>query len=402
MFSSSHRRYLPVALTAALVLGLNVAAPLKAADHGDAPNASNDQAGDIGDVYAFLDPNDNAQVILIETVRGFITAGENANFGHFDHRIGHVFELDITGDSQAELGIVITFSPQTARNTPQTATVSSLALPSGTVTPLFTAPTTISTTAATAPAQTVTTDTASSIQFFAGLADDPFFFDIPGFGRFVSSVLPPTSNPDPTQLSRGRDSFAGYNIMAIALRVPRSLLAGASSLGVGARTFRISGTLGQPDFRVIEQIDRAGVPAVNVALTPFGSKNNYNLADPPADAAGTFATGIVSTLTALGTNQSNINLLAGVAVTSGDLLRLNLSTANSGPGGGNNTGVGFPNGRRLGDDVIATLLSIITNGGVTTGDNVNASDVALNNAFPFLALPQQPREPGVIDDNTRN
>jgi hypothetical protein len=270
------------------------------------------------------------------------------------------------------------------------------------VTTLFTAPTTISSTAATAPAQTVTTNAASGMQFFAGLTDDPFFFDIPAFGRFVTSVLPPVSAPDPTQLTRGRDSFAGYNIMTIAFRVPRSLFAGATILGVGARTFRISGTLGQPDFRVIEQLDRAGVPAVNVALTPFGSKNPYNLADPPTDAAGTFATGIVGTLTALGTNQSNINLLAGVAVTSGDLLRLSLSTVNSGPGGGNSGGAAFPNGRRLSDDVIDTILSIVTNGGIITGDNVNASDVTLNNAFPFVPLPQQPRASGVIDDNTRN
>jgi hypothetical protein len=89
-----------------------------------------------------------------------------------------------------------------------------------------------------------------------------------------------------------------------------------------------------------------------------------------------------------------------VAVTNGDYLRLNLDVANSGPGGGNNAGAGFPNGRRLGDDTIDILLSFITNqSGII--DNVNANDVPLTNTFPFFAPAQQPRTTGV-DDNTRN
>jgi hypothetical protein len=89
-------------------------------------------------------------------------------------------------------------------------------------------------------------------------------------------------------------------------------------------------------------------------------------------------------------------------VTNGDLLRLNLNTANNGPGGGDNPGAGFPNGRRLGDDVVDTLLNIITNGTITTGDNVNGNEVPLQNGFPFLALPHQPFPPGTEDDQTRN
>jgi len=46
-------------------------------------------------------------------------------------------------------------------------------------------------------------------------------------------------------------------------------------------------------------------------------------------------------------------------------------------------------------------LNIITNGSITTGDNVNASDVPPRDTFPFFALSQQPRDTGV-DDNTRN
>jgi uncharacterized protein DUF4331 len=369
------------------------------ADHGDAPNASNDAAGDLNDIYAFLDPNDNGQIVVVVTLRGFIPAGENANFGNFDHRILTAIELETTGDAVADAFLAVTFSPQTARTAPQTATITAVLLPSGAQFPLFTAPTTISSAAPTPPAQTITTDAATGIRFFAGMTDDPFFFDIPAFGRFVASVLGGT--PDPSQLTRGRDSFAGYNTMAIVVSLPRSLFGGATSLGIGARSFRVSGTLGQPGFTVIEQLDREGVPAVNVALTPFASKNAYNLASPPQDAAGQFATGIVGTLTALGTNSTNIATLASVAVNNGDLLRLDLTVPNTGTGGGTNAPAAFPNGRRLGDDVVDTLLNIITNGVVTTGDSVNANERPFQDTFPFLALPHQPLASGV-DDDTRN
>jgi hypothetical protein len=386
-----------------LALGmLGMALPrVHGADHGDGPNASNDAAGDLNDIYAFLDPNNISNIVVIVTLRGFIAAGENVNFGQFDPRILTAIEVDLTGDAVPEGVVAIQFSPQVSRTSPQTATVTFLSFPG--LTPLFsfTAPTTVSSNAATAPPQTVTTHPATGIKFFAGMTDDPFFFDIPAFSRFTASVL--SGSPDPSQLTRGRDSFAGYNTMAIALSVPRSLVpGGVSRLGIGARTFRVSGTLGQPGFTVIEQLDREGVPAVNVALTPFSAKNAYNLGSPEQDAAGVFAPGIIATLQALGTNQANINLLAGLAVTNGDLLRLDLNIPNTGSGGGTNAAAAFPNGRRLRDDVVDTLISIITNGAITTGDNVNANEKPIQDMFPFLALPHQPFPPGTIDDFTRN
>jgi hypothetical protein len=57
-----------------------------------------------------------------------------------------------------------------------------------------------------------------------------------------------------------------------------------------------------------------GIPAVNVALIPFARKNEYNRALPISDAAGQFAGDIVGTLRALGTNDTNIGILASVAV----------------------------------------------------------------------------------------
>jgi len=230
-----------------------------------------------------------------------------------------------------------------------------------------------------------------------------------GFNRFVASVL--AGAPDATKLNRGRDSFSGYNIHMIALSVPASLLKGRNGntvIGVNGVTLRHRDEeRGHKDeehgrkYGDLVQVDRMATPAVNTALIPFARKNEYNASTPIDDAAGKFAGDIVATLQALGTNNTYIGILANVAVVHGDYLRLDLSKANAGSGGGTTAGAGFPNGRRPGDDTIDTLLTLIANG-TPLGDNVNGNDVPLTDSFPFFAPPQQPRAPGVIDDNTRN
>ena len=386
------------ALTLALGGCLTIASRIDAADHGDAPFASNNQSTDIADVFAFLDPNDNSKLVLALTQRGFIASGENANFGIFDEFLQYRFLLETTGDAEPDQFINITFSSVAGSGGPQTATIQ---LPGDRS---FSASTTQSSTAPTAPTQVVTTDPATGISFFAGLVDDPFFFDIPAFGRFVASVR--AGAPDASQLQRGRDSFAGYNVMGIALSIPLSFLQNPSILGVSAAIRRNEKTrVDKDEFDTsgkFRQVERMGNPAVNVALIPFARKNEYNFATPEDDADGQFANDIIATLTALGTNATNIGILASVAVTRGDYLRLDTKIPNTGEKGGINPAAAFPNGRRLADDTIDTLIFIISNGAITTGDNVNASDVPPANTFPFLALSQQPRDPGVIDDNTRN
>ena len=501
---------------------------LRAADHGDGPFASNNASADLADVFFYLDPNNNEKAVLELTVRGFIVPGEAVNFGIFDPAVTYEFRLEETGDAIPDATITITFSPRTSTAIAQMATVT-MTRGDTTVFTFLAQATNPSLLIDTPPEQVVTTDSASGVSFFAGEVDDPFFFDIPAFSAFVASVLAGT--PDPTLFDRGRDTFAGYNIMAIALSIPKDLLqnnegivgaealtfhadqepvtllgnlstrgfvgtgedvligglivVGTSpkrlifralgpslsangignplsnptitvfndqaqvvasnddwmstqaaeitgtglapsdplesalivSLQPGAYTVVVSGVDGATGVALVEaydldtgalvgngslrQIDRMGNPAVNVALVPFARKDEYNSASPADDAAGRFAGDIVATLTALGTNATNIGILAGVAVTTGDLLRLDLNIANSGPGGGNNPEASFPNGRRLGDDTIDILLTLINNDS-DLGDNVNANDVTLNDTFPFFALSQQPRAAGVIDDKTRN
>src|SRR5262249_48346908 len=158
----------------------------------------------------------------------------------------------------------ITFSEQTSRSEPQRANIK---LPDG---HRFTALTTVQTFAPVANPFVVTTDPRSGVSFFAGLTDDPFIFDIVGFNRFVNSVM--GGSPDPTQLERGRDSFAGYSIHMIVLSVPADLLRGPAGdiIGVNGVTLRRKRALRleSGDGEVITsgkyvQVDRMATPALN-------------------------------------------------------------------------------------------------------------------------------------------
>ena len=409
--------YLTMKKTGATILILALAlitlfAPvsqIKAADHAESTSVGGDTLADIADVYAFLDPNNNSRVILALDVAGFIVPSENLNLGYFDPGVVYRFEIESTGDAIHDQIIDVTFSPQTSRSQPQIATIrisDSIRRPKGST---FKAPTTVQTLGATPNPFVITNDPATGTSFFAGLTDDPFFFDIVGTNRFVGSVL--GGNPNISFLNRSRDSFAGYNIHMIALSVPAEILRGTngSIIGVNGVTLRErnSNRSGESNFRGrLNQIDRMATPAVNTVLIPFERKNEYNSATPQDDARGVFANNIVSTLQALGTNQSNITTLASVAVVKGDYLRLNLETPNRSLGVGERVEstpnyAGFPNGRRPGDDTVDTLLYFITNQGLTTGDKVNGNDVPFINTFPFFAPPYQPLENPAID-NTRN
>ena len=491
------------------------AGELRAADHRDGPRVSNDSAADIADLFFFRDPNDNTRAVLSLTVGGFIVPSEAINQAIFDPGVRYQFQIEGTGDAAFDAFINVTFSPRTSTGVAQNATIQMF---QGTAKVFdFVAPATNPSLNVAAPVPVVTTDGPSGVKFFAGEVDDPFFFDIPAFSRYVASAL--AGAPNPAFFARARDSFAGYNTMAISLSIPITLLPKSNNVvGAAAATFRqptvlanlaarasveggdkvliagqiitgkttkrviiraigpsltsvgVPGALSDPTLKIVDsqgqvlasndnwqdgqqaaeisslgfapkdpresvviialqaaaytavvdgaggakgvavvevfdlentpQIDGRGVPDVNVALVPFARKDEYNSSNPQEDAAGRFAADIVATLRALGTDNTSIATLSSIAVTKGDILRLNLNIPNIGTGGGTNPEAAFPNGRRLGDDTIDTLLTLINNRNFLS-DNVNGNDGPLQNTFPFFANPQQPRDSG-IDDNTRN
>lgn len=390
-------RLLARAIAAAMLLAMALPA---GADVGDSPLTAIDAGADIGGVYFFLDPADNGRVVMALTIGGFIVPARNEIRGFFASDIQFRLQIENTGNAKGDLFIDVGFTRQTSRSAPQTATINVSTGQS------FTAPSTVaSSTSETAAPPVVTTDPATGISFFAGLVDDPTFYDVPAGLRYFSSRI--SGDVELSALNRARDSFAGYNTTAIVIRAPASLLRGTAGNRVGLTCFtqRKSKTLRYDDADPKNKghfvnIDRMANPGISSILIPFSRREEYGRASTADDAAGAFENDILTSLVALRADLFSINLISTLAVTTGDILRLDLSIPNTGPGGGNNPQAAYPNGRRPGDDAMDTLLTLLNNR-VAQGDGVNANEVAFRNTFPFLASPHQPLSSGA-DDGTRN
>jgi hypothetical protein len=446
---------------ASLLLFITLRPSASAADHRDAPAIAQDLGTDLNDVFAFRDPTDNSKLVLIATMHGFIVPGEGPNEGAFDHNTTYRFEiyndhvnlksplLDPEAD-RSEIKaylqdvkpnrlIDITFTrrevgpePQPndtggtiptnlRRPKPQAATVklqgfkdaAGVALANRgrftqntTGQPLTTSP--ISTGPVAPPFLVHTIDIApgQQMQLFAGMVDDPFFADLPALAAFLDSIR--NGARSTSAFSRGRDTFAGYNAMAIALRLPAALLKGdqGSEVGVAAVTLRQSieriTRTGIKGHGTLVNVDRMGIPLVNTLFNPFDLKDAYNRSSVHSDGSVRFIKdSITVTLANLGLvtdpPEPSFIALANLIIAHGDLLQLDLSIPNT----GTNLAAAFPNGRRLHDDTVDYILTQV-NHGAPLGDNVPANELPPNFSFPFLALPHQPLFNDSVDDRTRN
>lgn len=383
-------------LIAATVIGAFLTVPQGfASDHIDAPILAQDHASDLGDTWAFLDPNDPSKVVLIMSTNPFIISAEAIGQAIFDHRVRYRFEIENTGDARPDRFIDIRYSKGVGRLEPQTATIT---LPNGYS---FTAPTTPSTQDDTPPALVVTND-PSGVSFFAGSADDPFFLDNTAANRFVLSSIANPGSPDLTVFADragpdgiGRDTYAGFNVLVTAISVPAAMLRGSrKEIGVNSvtqRRLRPKFISGRPIPGGWITIDRDGGPLVNNGLIPAPRKDEYNFAPTSDDARGRFRADIIQSLRNFGTNDQFIGMILAAAVDNGDILRLSLDTPSQ-----------FPNGRRLEDDVADALFTLINNGQPVT-DFVDANEVSFRSEFPFVADPIQPNPLGIdnVDDRTR-
>ena len=411
--TSRSLRRLPLLGACSLAFALVGSPLLRASDHIDSPTIAQDRGSDIADMWAFLDPNDNSQVILLNSTQGFIVSGEHFGEVIFDHNIRYRFEIENTGDAKPDLFLDVTYSPGVGRLTTQTATIK-LTDASGQVVLGFTGPTTLSTQEPQPeppPAPVVTVDSKSGAKFFGGNADDPFFLDDTGANRFVASSLMNPGHPDKSLLGfrRGRDTYAGFNTLITAVSVPAHFLRGAktSVIGINAVTQR------RMNQRITDgsytgkgawvNVDRQGNPLVNNGLIPATRKDEYNGASTVDDMRGRFRADLITDLQNFGTDTAHINEILDIIQRNGDILRLDLEVPNSGPQGGNNPDGGFGNlgGRRLVDDVVDATFTLINNDEPLT-DFVDANEVPYRNTFPFVADPVQPFPPGDNpDDRTR-
>jgi Domain of unknown function (DUF4331) len=274
---------------------------------------------------------------------------------------------------------------------------------------------------------------------FAGQADDPFYVDL-GSTFDAINIRKPTGNA-----GGGKDDLAGYNVHSIVLQVPenqvtrdgrtvsgakapnavvgvwastnreRVAVSAAPGFGDNTRTLQKTGGEAQDEGEV--QVSRLGNPLVNEVVIPLGKKDLFN-ATQPSDDLKNFGRYVLSPqlakvinvlfpgLKVPETNRTDIvqALLTGIpgltqirpGAPPTDTLKINLGVApNPKPSrfgviGGDTQG--FPNGRRLADDVTDIELRVI--GGflkgnrLPLGDGVDQNDVAFRATFPYVAPPR--------------
>ncbi|MDQ2838075.1 MAG: DUF4331 domain-containing protein [Actinomycetota bacterium] len=271
---------------------------------------------------------------------------------------------------------------------------------------------------------------------YAGQADDPFFLDLRVFDLLYGANLKES----------GQNTLAGYNVNTIALQLPKSALALNGNLtrnpviGVWSstekQTLQLSAGKATPTGAFV-QVSRLGNPLVNEVVVPAGLKDAFNSITPDVDhtvapvvnrvldpevpkliqsiygikAPPTprkdlqeiFLTGISKN--SGGPIQADLNSqLLNQDVTPANFvaseeLRLNMSVPLTAKP--NRLGVlandlqGFPNGRRLTDDVVDIELQALEGAAqsgklvpaLAAGDGVNANEVPFSSTFPYIALP---------------
>ncbi len=265
----------------------------------------------------------------------------------------------------------------------------------------------------------------NDIQVFAGQREDPFFVDLNVFDLLA---VPPAD-------TNNQDSLAGFNVHTIAIEVPITVLTSSglrpssasdptAIIGVWSTASRPSvtnrGNGQEKHNNHLVQVSRLGQPLVNEVVIPIGTKDVFNSLEPTQDAAAlSFVTDpevpkLLAALFGIQSPPTPRNDLVTIFLTGipglnqprnvrpSEMLRLNVAippSANPNPLGvlGNDL-AGFPNGRRLTDDVVdialramagATPLTPSFNAGINAqlGDGVPANDKAPLAVFPFVASP---------------
>ena len=438
------------ALGAGLLGGLGPQAGL-ASSHREAPLTSADPQIDGTDLWAFVSPDRPDTVTLISSWIPFEEPAGGPNFYLWAEDTNYDIKIDKDGDAKPDLTYRWTFT------THHRASTSSFLYNNGPVTSLddenlliyqtydltrirnghsrtiiddaIVAPSNVG--AGSMPNynddlfQAATTSFGDAPSYsWVGQSDDAFFLDLRVFDLIYGGDL--------TEV--GDDTLAGFNVNTLALQVPISAVRGDDAV-IGIWT-----TASRPSTRVQTnaggssysgqnvQVSRLGNPLVNEVVVPVGLKDYFNASKPVSDANPTVL-GLVQdpelphVLNALfGTDvpDSDLNtpgiqradlfqvFLTGIPGVNADelqnagseMLRLNVdippcsdACSTSGVVGGDLAG--FPNGRRLTDDIVDVAVQVVLGRLIgfndplssTIGDGVGANDVPFLESFPYVAYP---------------
>ena len=228
---SRARRLLYGALTLAIAIS---AATLFASDHQDTPEVELSPRMDINDIYAFQGASAD-RIVLVMTTSSPITPAQSAA-ASFDPNLLYQLKIDNTGDGVEDRVIQFTFSGTGASQQVQVR---------GPVAPVTTGM--VNSVVSASPSLTGTVNTslgsATSMQVFVGLRDDPFFLDLEQFFRIVPDRKPvsgPLSQlPDTPSASAWRpvgqavDYLRGLNTLAFVVELPTAMLTAGGTPKIG-------------------------------------------------------------------------------------------------------------------------------------------------------------------------
>src|SRR5262245_18685077 len=436
-----------------------------ASSHREAPLISQDPTADNTDLYAFVSPDQPNTVTIIANYIPLAQPAGGPNFPAFDDSVLYEIHVDNDGDTNEDLTYQYRFNTQTRNpesflynvgqitslsdpdwNRPQTYSVtlvkgdkhghgellgSNIPTPPDNIGPRSTP------NYDTLAAAAVTT-LPNGIKVFAGQRDDAFFvdlgsiFDLAGLRPFNPFHLIPLI------ADTGHDGVANFNTHAIAMQIPKSQLVGGGNGTIGiyasasrqqVRILKKDGV--QDDNGPFIQVSRLGQPLINEVVIPLGQKDQWNRSDPEDDQQflnrylNPEVTRLENFLYPILDNASETNrkdlvaiLLTGVPTLNftgpkpADLLRLNTNIAPTAQvGKGNRLGVlsgdfaGYPNGRRLEDDIVDIDLRAFAEGygpiltsalglpnrypNTQLGDGVDSNDEPFLTSFPYQASPHQ-------------
>ena len=430
--------------------------PAGASSHSEAPGTSKDRLADDTDLYAWVAGDAPHAVTIVGNWVPLIEPNSGPNFASFDDNASYYINVDNVGDSHKHIRFEFTFhttrqndatflyntGPVTSLDDPdlnvrQTWTLTRIdvdsnqetVLGTGSVAPYFVGPSSMPD--YNALAQSAIKTLSGGYKVFVGPRDDPFFVDLAAvFDLLQIRKLPGDKG-------KGVDGVGGYNVMSIVLQVPKDRLTKDGESPDASRNNHIIGiwdTAERLQTRVLNgdgtvqnsgpevQVSRLGMPLVNEIVIPLGKKDLFNATEPFNDVAN-FGSYVVDPepakllhalfgfnvppapradmVAVFATGVAGLNQPAGVSP--GEMLRLNMTippSANPSPYGvlaGDLAG--FPNGRRLGDDVVdielRVVAGVLVNGfnvapNNRLGDGIDGNDVPYLPYFPYVAPPHNP------------
>jgi len=396
-----------------------------ASSHREAPLISEDPAADNTDLYAFRSPDKpNTLTIISNWIPGEDPAA-GPNYYTFSPRARYNIYIDRTGDGRPEITYRFRFRTKPLGqlflgNTEQRYTVERIAggrsqiVARGKTPPNNIGPRTLKMRDYRQLALSRVANLSGGGKVFAGQRDDAFYADVGAIFDLVA-FRKGTGNE-----GGGKDFLAGYAVHAIALQIPISQVDTKSHvIGIWSSTDRQQVTVraGRAQ-RSWVQVSRLGNPLVNEVIIPTTLKDLWNRLTPAQERrfAKHYRTPILgkvmNQLYNLGVPEKNRKDLVAVFLTGvnspklnytgpkfAEMLRINLSIPVTPPGEFNRLGVlgmdlqGWPNGRRLGDDVVdiaeRAVAGALVGKNVPLGDGVDGPDKPRLAVFPYEADPGQ-------------